>query len=188
MIFFWIFGMISDCHTAWMDINHMFCLPVHEWSNNHPLMVDGWLLDQSWMLRDMGMWFPHHPCFTPSPLICRHAPKTELRASMSIQQPSVNHTMMVFRCTTHFWWEIYLTHCIGEHLTTINAPSVDQRHWVVSCSGTAILSVMSLSVPWTEIKFQFHLRSPWGWSANPRRCPWASMIIKQPSVNHPHGL
>ena len=74
---------------------------------------------------------------------------------------------------------------VGEHLTTVNALSVDRIHWFVGCSWTAILSVVSLSIPWTEIKFWFHLRSPRRWSANPWGCPWLYMIVKQPSISQP---
>ena len=72
----------------------------------------------------------------------------------------------------------------GEHRATINSPSGDRPHWVAGRSLIAILSASSVSIPQSEIRFYLIFHCCRGWSGNLWGWQWASMIIRQPFVNH----
>ena len=115
---------------------------------------------------------PPCPPYSPTTRVSEH--------QQSVKTPSVNHWQ------THktIWQENYLTHRGSECGTTINSPSVDGLHWVVSHSPIEIKSTLSVSVPRSEIKFYLIFWVRRGWSGNPWGWPWASMSISQPFVNH----
>ena len=124
-----------------------------------------------------------HCSFTPS-LWSAAVPPYPLTMVIGEHRQLVK-TPLVNRCQTcySFWWENYLTHRSGERWTTINSPS---DRTPLGCRSLMDCNFICLTCehPVVRNKILFPSKKSQGWSNNLWGCPWASMIISQPFVNH----
>ena len=166
-----------------------YVLSASPWvTSNHLLTVNRWLQDQSWMLREAGMWYPHQPHFTPSLLICRYAPKNSNHEHPWVTNNYLStFTWRLSDAQLTFGGKLNLSKA-SRWWASDNRPCTIGGQNTLGCQSLMDSNFICCVHPWTDIKFYFHPRSPRGWLANPRGCPWASMIVSQPSVNHPHRL